>query len=216
MILLNDVSGRLVFKNAGRLRWARRGDNVGFALIRPAATFSQPLGEGIYFVGRFGFYKYAAPLALKRVPNAVEPINISKTGAWDSLAGAQDFAGTTWDFAGGVRISREASGISRAEIRILRERFRTTREASGFRGSRADLAGTRQDFAGGPQDFSGASRDVAGTTWDFAGMPETTAADCGSTFTASWRRRLLQIGSHYECFPMCEHFATNSVGDGQL
>jgi hypothetical protein len=40
MILLNDVSGRLVFKNAVRLRRARRGDNVGFALIRPAATFS--------------------------------------------------------------------------------------------------------------------------------------------------------------------------------
>jgi hypothetical protein len=90
--------------------------------------------------------------------------NSSQTAAWDSVAGAQDFAGTTWDFAGGGRISRGAPGISRAEVGILRERFRTTREARGFCGSRADLTGTRQDFAGGPQDFPGTSRDVAGTT----------------------------------------------------
>ena len=36
MILLNDVSGRLVFKNAERLGRARRGDNVGFALMATA------------------------------------------------------------------------------------------------------------------------------------------------------------------------------------
>ena len=142
--------------------------------------------------------------------------NTSQTVAGDSVAGAQDFAGTTWDFAGGVRISREASGISRAEARILRERFRTTREACGFRGSRADLAGMRQDFAGGLQGFPGASRNIAGTIWDFAGTPETMAAGCGSTFTASWPRRSFQIGSHYECFPLRGHFAANSVGAGQL
>jgi hypothetical protein len=43
MILLNDVSGRFVFKNAVRLRRARRGDNVGFSLIQPAATLSPSL-----------------------------------------------------------------------------------------------------------------------------------------------------------------------------
>ena len=132
-----------------------------------------------------------------------EHANTSQTAAWDSVAGAQDFAGTTWDFAGGRRISREPSGISREEVRILRERFRTTREACGFRGSRADLAGTRQDFAGGPQDFPGASRNVAGTTWDLTGTAEifakfirvaAAAAEvppgkrhsiCGNTFTFS-------------------------------
>ena len=56
--------------------------------------------------------------------------NTSQTAAWDSVAGAQDFAG-------GVRISREANGI-------LRERFRITREACGFRGNAGDNGGGRR------------------------------------------------------------------------
>jgi hypothetical protein len=49
---------------------------------------------------RGGFYNYAAPMALKWVPNAVKPINTSQTAAWDSVAGAQDFAGASRDIAG--------------------------------------------------------------------------------------------------------------------
>jgi hypothetical protein len=124
--------------------------------------YAAPTEHGISFRG--GFYNMPRRWRWNGFRTPLKHANTSQTAAWDSVAGAQDFAGMGWDFTGGVRISRETSGISRAEDRILRERFRITREAGGFRGRGTDLAGTRQDFAGDPQDFPGASRNVAGTT----------------------------------------------------